>query len=303
MIATRKALAKIQLRTAMSRKRGVQSKRIPRPTPPDAIEREYKAYLARLTERIIGVFKSNLLPRLGELVSEADRAHGRMDGYTDTLREVLQFILQSLGSITSNTSEATQARQIFDRVNAHAQVQVENQVEAIADIKISSVLPGGQEMADSFVETNVGLIKSIGQTLHDQVGAIVRQGLTVGQRPEAMADEIQERFNVSQSRADFIARDQVLKAYGQVTEERHKAIGINKFVWRTSKDERVRGNPTGLYPPRPKQHNHWELEGQVFEYAKAPYGGPGRDYQCRCTAEPYLADLLGDDFEPDQDAS
>lgn len=297
MIATRKALAKIQLRTAMARKRGTQSKRIPRPTPPDAIEREYKAQLGRLTERMIDMFKTQLLPRLGELVSASDRAHGRLDAYTDDLRDVLQFILSALGNITSNTSAATQARQIFDRVNAHAQVQVENQVEAIADIKISSVLPGGQEMADHFVDQNVDLIRSIGTTLHNQVAGIVRQGLTVGQRPEAMAADIADRFDVTRSRADFIARDQTLKVYGQVTEERHKALGIDKFIWRTSKDERVRGNPTGLYPPRAKQHNHWELEGQVFEYAKAPYGGPGRDYQCRCTAEPYLADLLGEDLD------
>jgi SPP1 gp7 family putative phage head morphogenesis protein len=297
MIATRKSLARMSLRAAMMRKRGAQSKRIPRPTPPDAIEREYKAIVGRLIERMIDVFQARLLPIIPELVSESDRAHGRMDAYTDTLRDVLQFILQTLGSITSNTAVATQARSIFDRVNAHAQVQVENQVQAIAEVQIASVLPGGQEMADHFVDTNVDLISSIGEQLHSQVSQIVRQGLTIGQRPEAMAADIQERFGVSRSRADFIARDQTLKAYGQVTEERHKALGIDKFIWRTSKDERVRGNPTGLYPPRPKQHNHWELEGQVFEYAKAPYGGPGRDYQCRCTAEPYLGDLLGDDFD------
>lgn len=296
MLASAKSLRRIHLRNAAQAKNataGRGRKRIPRPIRPDAIERQYVQALRSVAQSMADVYRRALLPRLPQLVREADLAHERTDAYTDTLDEILRQILLAIGNITDQPAVKSQARQIFDRVNNLAKTQVDEQVKVIAGIPIASVLPGGEEREAAFVSQNVSLIKSIGQTQHEQVAAIVRDGLSRGLRPEALATDIQERFGVAQSRAEFIARDQVLKTYGQVTEARHLSLGITKFIWRTSGDERVRGRPGGKYPKA--KHDHWALEGQSFEYGSAPFGGPGRDYQCRCTAEPDVSAILGDE--------
>lgn len=47
-----------------------------------------------------------------------------------------------------------------------------------------------------------------------------------------------------------------------------------KYIWRTEKDEKVRGS-------------HAKRDGQIFDYSNPPVGGnPGEDYNCRCWAEP-----------------
>ena len=47
------------------------------------------------------------------------------------------------------------------------------------------------------------------------------------------------------------------------------------YIWRTQKDDRVRGE-------------HAAREGEIFNWHIPPEGGhPGEDYNCRCWAEPY----------------
>ena len=56
----------------------------------------------------------------------------------------------------------------------------------------------------------------------------------------------------------------------------------NYYIWRTCKDDKVRGK-------------HAEREGKVFNKHIPPEGGnPGEDYNCRCRAEPYDAKEYAD---------
>ena len=54
------------------------------------------------------------------------------------------------------------------------------------------------------------------------------------------------------------------------------------YIWRTEKDDRVRGK-------------HAEREGKIFNWHIPPEGGhPGEDYNCRCWAEPYRPEKTAD---------
>ena len=85
--------------------------------------------------------------------------------------------------------------------------------------------------------------------------------------------------------AKMVARTQIATFNSLTTKARAQNLGITKAVWRTSEDERVRGNPSGKYPnARP---SHFALNGVEFDLAKgAPINGqfllPGTSYNCRC---------------------
>jgi SPP1 gp7 family putative phage head morphogenesis protein len=106
--------------------------------------------------------------------------------------------------------------------------------------------------------------------------------------------QLQDEFQVSKSRADLIARDQVLKLNSQITRTRQTSAGIKRYTWTTSGDERVRGNPNGLYPD--SDRDHWSLDGRTFSWDAPPVvnpktgetAHPGEDFQCRCVATPVL---------------
>jgi uncharacterized protein with gpF-like domain len=112
---------------------------------------------------------------------------------------------------------------------------------------------------------------------------------------------------VSKNRAKLIARDQTSKLTGLVNQTRQQSIGIEAYIWRTVKDQRVVGNPGGKYPEGNKAHgDHHMMEGvwckwddpTVFSRdggktwikrpAQAPKSSPGQDIQCRCHAEPVI---------------
>jgi SPP1 gp7 family putative phage head morphogenesis protein len=95
-------------------------------------------------------------------------------------------------------------------------------------------------------------------------------------RVEELKAKLLERADVSKSRAELIARDQILKLNGRITQIRQQMAGVQSYVWSTSKDERVR-------------ESHQELEGETFSWSAPPsVGHPGEDFQCRCIALPLI---------------
>lgn len=140
---------------------------------------------------------------------------------------------------------------------------------------------------------NVDLIESIATRMHGDVRDVVREATRKGTRVETVSAQIRERFGVSQSRANLIARDQVLKANADLTRVRCAEAGVKRYRWSTSHDERVRGTPGGKWP----KGLHYALDGREFTFDNPPIvnpngdrGMPGRDYSCRCVAIPILED-------------
>lgn len=151
-----------------------------------------------------------------------------------------------------------------------------------------------------FRKENTDLITSIPEQLIDQVSDTLEKGWDAGVRVEELSAQIQKQFGSAESRADLIARDQTLKLNAQISETRAVASGITRYIWSTSHDERVRGNPSGKYPNPSKTGrvtaDHYHLDGKTFSYSDPPVvdertgrrENPGGDYQCRCTAAPVL---------------
>lgn len=100
-------------------------------------------------------------------------------------------------------------------------------------------------------------------------------GLTLRQRLEQIE-------GVTESRAKLIARDQTQKLCSDLNQARQNDIGIRKYIWSGLDDGRERDS-------------HVANNNQVFSWDSPPEdtGHPGEDVQCRCSADPYLEDFLG----------
>ena len=108
-----------------------------------------------------------------------------------------------------------------------------------------------------------------------------------GLRVEVLQAKLLDRGNVWASRAELIARDQTTKLLGGLNEARQREAGITQYAWCTSRDDRVRGDPSGQYPNA--DPSHYALDGQIFSWDDPPEPGPpGSDFQCRCSATPIL---------------
>jgi uncharacterized protein with gpF-like domain len=221
-------------------------------------------------------------------------------------------VRDALGKLKSEAKGfgKTQSRMIntvaerVDRSNAA-------EFQRVIGVDVASLGSSVTHKLDAFRGENVDLITSIPEQMLDEVGDTVEAAWTTGTRVEDLAEQIQKRFDVTESRADLIARDQTLKLNSQLASSRAQSAGITRARWCISNDERVRGNPDGLYPnpsktgkPRP---DHFHLDGQEYEVGVglvvSPDGRvcePGFDFQCRCTAE-FILDFLGGPEDDQQD--
>lgn len=106
------------------------------------------------------------------------------------------------------------------------------------------------------------------------------QAVQDGKLHTDLADDLHARFDIGERKATLIARDQVGKLYGQVNAIRQKEVGVEKFVWRTAEDERVRAE-------------HEQRDGETYSYDDPPDGElPGEPILCRCYAEPDFTSVL-----------
>lgn len=211
---------------------------------------------------------------LAAAVTRSDAAEaGRVRAMIDRARKALDAKLNHR-VLEDLARQYGQATSMFQRA------QLARQVRAAIGIDLVNSDPNVPALMEHFVAENVALIKSLANRTLDDVEKTVTRAFTTGARAEDVADEIQQRYGVSERHARLIARDQIGKLNGQVNAARQKELGINKFTWRTVKDERVRDE-------------HRALEGQVFSYDALPEEGlPGEPINCRCSAEPYFGDLL-----------
>lgn len=151
-----------------------------------------------------------------------------------------------------------------------------------------------------FRAENVQLIQSLARDELGRFESMAAEGREKGWSRDRLFQEIEERFDVTSSKARLLGRDQTLKLAADINHERQEAAGVTQYVWRSTKDSLTRGNPDGFNP----KGLHWQLDGLTFEWANPPVisldgrrGHPGEDYQCRCIAEPVIDFLLDTDDE------
>jgi len=174
--------------------------------------------------------------------------------------------------------EEKKLEKIISNMNMHVIKELENQTKTIPK-KEKKQIPAIQvelskNLSKTFIDENVSLIKSLDKRFFDDIEQVVSESVKIGRSTEVTAKLLQERYQVSKSRAKLIARDQISKLNGLITQEKQQDLGIKKYEWATAGDERVRAT-------------HRRNDGKTFSWSKPPATGhPGQDIQCRCVALP-----------------
>lgn len=145
-------------------------------------------------------------------------------------------------------------------------------------IDLSAVV--AEEDLDTYLSAaalrNASLIRGMAEDILKRVATETTAALIAGESAAQLQVRLKKQLGIGDSRARLIARDQTGKLTADLNRFRHQQAGIEKYIWRTSVDERVR--------PR-----HRALEGKVYAYGE-PTGAeeglpPGQPIQCRCVAQ------------------
>jgi SPP1 gp7 family putative phage head morphogenesis protein len=141
----------------------------------------------------------------------------------------------------------------------------------------------------SLIDEQVGYIKSIPLDAAERVQKLTLEYTITGQRYGSIIDQIRDSTGVSISKATLIARTETAKSHALITQARAEYVGSTHYIWHTVQDYRVR-------------KRHKELNGKTFRWKDPPIASeigqkemrynPGGGPNCRCWAEPIIADII-----------
>jgi SPP1 gp7 family putative phage head morphogenesis protein len=227
-----------------------------------------------------------LLAQLPGLLESASRERGRTDaGEGERARDLIdQARLVLANSIRPGEIQEI-ARLFATRVSTFQRIQLGRQVTAALGVDVLGTDRHVAPLVGGFVEENASLIRNLTSKMYDDVEQSVTRAVASGTLQRDLAIELSGKIGVTRDRAKLIARDQIGKLYGQVNAARQREMGVERFVWRTVNDQRVRPE-------------HEDREGKTYRYDDPPDGElPGEPINCRCFAEPVFDAILGETEE------
>ena len=257
-----------------------------RPRYPHREELVYYRRLRHFVELVQYIIERDIVPNLPGLLESPTTMATRQDS-ADDIDEAFAAAAQAAAKAMPDEMIQAAAQSTALRVTEWSADQFQQQIQKVVKVNLYDDSSGMAEHLELFVSDNVKLIRSLtGQHLIDVKG-IVTRGARSGAHHLEVRKQIQQQLGITKRRAALIASDQIGKLNGEINQIRQTNLGVRRYRWSTSLDERVR-------------KTHRSLEGSVQEWAKPPVvdertgerGHPGQPIRCRCSAIPIIDDVL-----------
>jgi len=264
----------------------------PRPRYPHREEVVYYRRLRYFVELVQYIVERDIVPKLPALLDEVGPTR-RLDAAGDidkSFDDAAAAAAKALPEALIKSASLSTAL----RVSEWSADQFQKQVQRVVKVNLFDDTSGLSEHLELFVSDNVKLIKSLAFGQLADLKGVVTRGARAGLHHTDVAAQIQRQFGVTRNRAALIASDQIGKLNGELNQLRQTNLGVRRYRWSTSLDERVRRNKKG--------QDHAYLEGTIQLWAKPPIvdhktgdrAHPGQAIRCRCSAIPIIDDVLAD---------
>jgi SPP1 gp7 family putative phage head morphogenesis protein len=272
--------------TSASSKRR-RARKPPAAQAPTGVALAYQRELRRYAEGFWATALEILAPHLEALagsgtLSREDAREVRLDS-PKLIGRLIKDIAVAHGVRFPESAVSQMALRFGKRAAEHNREQVNRQFRAVLGVDLPEPATAIGQQLEAFRTQNVNLItRTTAENLH-KIQELLERRSRQGARVEDLRRELVEQQGFSKSRAELIARDQVLKFNGELTQVRHREAGVDRYEWSTSGDERVR-------------EEHAALDGTIHRWDDPPVVDkkrnrrhhPGEDFQCRCTAIPVI---------------
>jgi len=274
---------------------------------PKGIEIQYQRALNNVVRQWEQVAKNTIIPALPSIVDSANAQKKpiasdiKTDDWVDDTNDIVSDYQTLLVGLTPLLPPLIQ--QTGSNISIFNLRQWRKIVRHSLNIDIFNQEPWLSAHISAFVTENVSLIKKLQDQTTEDIREIITRGVKQGKRHETIAQEILNGtdlqkgvFRKTKTRAKLIARDQVNKLNGQLQQLRQTDIGITRYIWQTSRDERVRSSHRAMDTRSCVWHNSSVYIGSDNKHhSRSGIGGveshPGQPIQCRCNASPDFSSI------------
>jgi SPP1 gp7 family putative phage head morphogenesis protein len=251
---------------------------------PLMIERAYEREKLKEVNDAARLIKDMLLPQIPAMVEEVGLADTRQDTYVEDFEAIMAGIKAAFATIVTVRKVTGDAEDMANNVNNRNSQIFDMQVKQVIGVSPFRSEPWLQSTLSNSVSQNVSLITTLHEDYFKDVEFETLNGLERGLSTRDIAKRIQKKTGASRNRAKLIARDQVSKLNSSLASRRASDLGVKRFRWSTSADERVRAS-------------HRALNNKIFTYKDgATVDGennvlPGQPINCRCVAVPIISSI------------
>lgn len=256
--------------------------------PSKRAELKYRALLFRIVGWCEGVGRQILTElRPHWPVADGLALDARKPKHPHELAEATRIVARKATDVRSKRGIVrTALRETDKRLAKSVQAAIGVDITSLLDITSGGHIAVAMEVAAA---QNAALIESIPAQYLGRVRRAVGEAFASGQRFEVLAKEVERIGGITARRAKLIARDQTAKMASAFNQIRQVGVGITRYVWSTSHDERVR-------------KSHADLNGKEFAWKDPPEvdgekANPGQPVNCRCVGLPVIneAEVAGEE--------
>lgn len=258
------------------KKRPRRPKRAKAPKTSHKAEAAYKAdllqvckFMDQATEQILLPVLRRTEPQYIRMSKPQDSATPVRDGYAGDIMQAFDQLTRAMGAIDSQAARLAQTAVQRQRLETEVQI-ARNLTSALGiDVRGAVAAVNVTDEVEAATIANTQLIKSLPTQYIERIKVTVLNDVQQGRRYEQLAADIEHQMGVTENRAKLIARDQMSKVNASINEAKQTGLGVGKYEWSTSGDERVRDS-------------HAEHDGKIFRWDSPPAdtGHPGEDVNC-----------------------
>ena len=277
---------------------------------PHGIEMKYfrqlKSYFKPLTDYVNNYISENLEPLL-----HGDSTEVRFDTIPgNSFRKMIYSLedwlsvympdISELPSDSNNNVIFVGLGKTADETMEFSEKEFKRIIEKGIHVNLPVSAPWWDDMKKSWAEDNYTLITSNAKNYVSKINTLTEQAIVNGLSPMKLKEEIKKATeSLSDKHCKLLARDQMGKLNGQITEAQMTEVGLDMYVWSTAYDDRVR-------------NSHAVMEGLLCRWDDASVCSydngktwvprpadavdlhPGQDIQCRCVALAFYPELVSE---------
>jgi len=249
------------------------------PDSPRAAENELADMIEYMVDQMGQRFKNQVLGGLqvGTVEKFADAQTGN---YAAVLLKLAAATKKKLFKQFSNQRIERVSKSVLSKMDKKTKQVFYERVAKATGIEVTALIAGEamKSTTNALMLETAQWIKTLRDDTFQRFTNDTLFAMTNGDSLDSLVDGFDAIEKNRKNHARFLARNQVQNYNSISTKIRAQNLGIQKAVWQTSGDERVRPS-------------HADRDGKEYDVAKGLYSSidgefliPGVDYNCRCTA-------------------
>jgi len=253
---------------------------------PKGFEKRFERAMTQMIDLMYQQFENQAINELNKTTIEKfeDAKNTQIGNYAEVFKKLSaravrkikkRFDNKRIKKLTSNILSALTRQTKSELYNSISVATGISQEELIANENINP------QTNALMAETEQWVQRLRDDNLNEMVATTLRQ-MALGNDIQGVISEYGKLKKKSRNNAKFVARQQLATYNSLLNKTRYQNMGIEKAIWVTAKDERVRPS-------------HAKREGKVFDLSKGlPIPSdkrpllPGVDWNCRCTYKPII---------------